>query len=109
MGQYLNTNIKEIIDQFPPVADVLKEYDIGCVTCSLGTCLFKDIVGIHDLAPDEEAALMAGIARIISPDREIVIPAVERKSKPKAGEAGYSPPIRKLVDEHRLIKRGVAG
>ena len=108
MQEYLNKNIKEIIGEFPPVADVLNGYDIGCVTCGLGTCLFKDIVGIHDLDPGEEAALLAGIARVIYPDRAVAIPEIERKSKPKSGEVSYSPPMKKLVDEHRLIKRWVA-
>ena len=37
-----------------------------------------------------------------------MIPAIERKRTPPAREAGYSPPLKKLVDEHRLIKRWVA-
>ena len=46
MQEYLNKGIKEVIKQFPPVADILNEYDIGCVPCSVGTCLLKDIVQI---------------------------------------------------------------
>ena len=30
MEDYLNKGIKEIIDQFPKVENVLNEYDIGC-------------------------------------------------------------------------------
>ena len=44
MEAYLNKGIKEIIDQFPEIEDILNEYDIGCGPCSVGTCLFKDIV-----------------------------------------------------------------
>ncbi len=108
MQEYLDKNIKEIIEEFPPVADVLNRYDIGCVSCGLGSCLFKDIIEIHTLDPGEEAALMAGIARIIYPDREVAIPRIERKSRPPAGESAYSPPMKRLVDEHQLIKRWAA-
>jgi hypothetical protein len=105
---YLNRNIKDIIKEFPTIADVLNQYNIGCVTCNLGTCLFKDIVEIHNLAPGETATLMAKIARITSPKTEIVMPTIVRKNRPEKVETGYSPPLKKLVDEHRLIKRWVA-
>ncbi|MDO8715360.1 MAG: hemerythrin domain-containing protein [Dehalococcoidales bacterium] len=106
--EYLDKNIKDVIREFPPVADVLNRYGIGCVTCGLGTCLFKDIVEIHALGPGEEAALLAEISRVIYPDREVAIPRIERKSCPPAREAAYSPPMKKLVDEHQLIKRLLA-
>ena len=38
MEAYLNKGIKEIIDQFPEIEDILNEYDIGCGPCSV-TCL----------------------------------------------------------------------
>ncbi len=106
MQDYLNKGIKEIISQFPKVADILNEYNIGCVPCNVGSCLLKDIVEIHNLPEDEEAVLMVRIAKAIYPDREIKIPKVERKIKPK--ELKYSPPIKKLVEEHLLIKRWIA-
>jgi hemerythrin-like domain-containing protein len=90
------------------VADVLKDYEIGCVSCGLGTCLLKDIVGIHNLDPKEEADLITRISRVIYPDREVIVSPIERKNKPQASQGGYSPPLKKLVDEHTLIKRWVA-
>lgn len=106
MEEYLNKGIKEIITKFPKVADILNEYNIGCVPCNVGSCLLKDIVEIHNLPEDEEQELMARIAKIIYPGKDIKIPKVERRVKPK--EIGYSPPIKKLVDEHLLIKRWIA-
>lgn len=106
MQEYLNKGIKEIITEFPKVAEVLNEYNIGCVPCNVGTCLLKDIVEIHNLPEDEEQELMLKIAKVIYPDRDIKIPRVERKKK--AGSLQYSPPIKKLVDEHLLIKRLIA-
>ena len=107
LTDYTNKNIKDRIREFPAVADVLNSYNIGCVSCGLGTCLFKDIVQIHALSPEDEAVLMSGMARIIFPGREVAVPASQRKTRPPAG-GGYSPPMKKLVDEHRLIKRWVA-
>lgn len=104
---YLDRNIKEIIDEFPTVAEILEKFNIGCVTCGLGTCKFRDIVDIHDLDAEDEAALLAGIARSIFPGRDINVPKIERKSRPKE-QPSYSPPMRKLVDEHKLIKRWLA-
>jgi len=108
MQEYLDKNIKDIILEFPQVAEALNRYNIGCVTCGLGTCLFKDIVEIHALGHGEEAALLAEISRVIYPDRQVAIPRIERKSRTQSRETAYSPPMKKLVDEHQLIKRLLA-
>lgn len=108
MEKYLNRGIKEIIIQFPKVADILNEYNIGCVPCNVGTCLLKDIVEIHNLSAADEQALLAGIAKAIYPGREVAIPRLDRKIKPGAGAISYSPPLKRLVDEHTLIKRFLA-
>ncbi|MGZ9149115.1 MAG: hypothetical protein ACXW4G_12215 [Candidatus Deferrimicrobiaceae bacterium] len=71
MERYLRTPIKEIIGKYPPVGALLEEYRIGCVPCSVGTCLLADIVEIHDLSPEDEGTLMAGIAGIVSPARSL--------------------------------------
>lgn len=108
MEKYLNMPIKEVITRFPKVADILNKYNIGCVPCNVGSCLLKDIVEIHNLSIEEEQDLMAGLAKIIYPDKTVVIPKLKRKLHAKAGELKYSPPIKKLVDEHTLIKRLIA-
>lgn len=108
MQEYLNKGIKEIITKFPKVADVLNEYKIGCVPCNVGSCLLKDIVEIHNLSESQEQELIAKIARVIYPDKDIEIPKIQRKLKPKPGSVAYSPPVKRLVDEHILIKRWLA-
>lgn len=108
MEEYPNKGIKEIISKFPEVEDILNEYNIGCAPCSVGTCLLKDIVQIHNLSPEVEQELMARIAKAIYPGREIKIPEIKRKAKPGPKEIKYSPPMKKLVDEHALIKKLVA-
>ena len=108
MEEYLNKSIKEIISKFPEIGRILDEYKIGCTACTAGSCLLKDIVEIHNLSEDEEGKLMARIARVISPDRHIKIPKIKRKIITGAKEIKYSPPIKKLIDEHILIKKLVA-
>jgi len=108
MEEYLNKPIKEIIAQYPEVEDVLNDYDIGCGPCNVGICLLKDIVAIHRLSDDQEQQLMAGIASAIDPEQEIKIPKKEKKSETQSREFKYSPPMKKLVDEHVLIKRWIA-
>ena len=105
MEKYLNKGIKDLISEFPKVGDILNEYNIGCVPCNVGSCLLKDIIQIHNLSSEDEEELMARITRAIYPDRKIKIPEIKRKSQPKSKEIKYSPPIKKLVDEHALIKK----
>jgi hemerythrin-like domain-containing protein len=108
MEEYLNKGIKEIISEFPEVADILNEYNIGCAPCTVGSCLLKDIVEIHNLSEEDEQALMARIAKVIYPHQEVKLPEIKRKREAKTNEIRYSPPMKKLVDEHALIKRWVA-
>lgn len=108
MEAYLNKGIKEMIDEFPAVEKILDEYGIGCGPCSVGTCLLKDIVEIHDLPVDKEQEMMTRVAKIIYPDKVIEFPQIQRKTEDKPKEIKYSPPMRKLVEEHLLIKRWVA-
>ena len=108
MEAYLNKSIKEVIKEFPPVEKILDEYGIGCGPCAVGLCLLKDIVSIHNLPGEEEQEMMARVAQIIHPGKEIKLPRMTRKPEAKPKEVKYSPPMKKLVDEHVLIKRWLA-
>jgi hemerythrin-like domain-containing protein len=108
MEEYLSKGIKEVITEFPEVETILSDYDIGCGPCNVGLCLLKDIVDIHRLPEDQEQELMGRIAKAIDPDKEIKIPASQKKSETKPRGFKYSPPLRELVDEHVLIKRWLA-
>jgi hemerythrin-like domain-containing protein len=108
MEAYLDKGIKEIIEEFPGIEDVLNDYDIGCGPCNVGICLLKDIVAIHRLSDEQEQQLMARIAKAIRPDQDIMIPKIEKKTETQSEEFKYSPPMKKLVDEHVLIKRWIA-
>ncbi len=105
--EYLNKGVKEIITEFPEIEQILDEYEIGCGTCGEGLCLLKDIVEIHDVDEDLEAELMLRISKVIYPDKSVVIPKRRRENQEKK-LFKYSPPMKKMVSEHVLIKRWVA-
>jgi len=106
MIEHLNRNIKEIIKEYPQCADLLTEFGIGCVTCSVGTCLLKDIIDIHNLSEEQEHELMLRMAALLYPGRTAEIPKLSRKVKLQ--KRTYSPPMKRLVDEHLQIKRLLA-
>ena len=58
MDDYLNRGIKEIVEAYPEVANILDEFGIGCGACEAGTCLFKDIVALHPLSEAQEAEFL---------------------------------------------------
>lgn len=105
MEKYLNTPIKEVITSFPKIGTILEEYHIGCVPCNVGSCLLKDVVAIHNLPGEQEAELMYRIEKEIYPQRDIKKLVVKGTSKKAVKEIRYSPPIKRLVDEHILIKK----
>ena len=108
MEAYMSRGIKEVIKEFPSVEKILDEYGIGCGPCAVGLCLLKDIVSIHNLPADQEREMMGRISQAILPGQKIQIPGVERKPEDKPKELKYSPPMKKLVDEHVLIKKWLA-
>jgi hemerythrin-like domain-containing protein len=108
MQAYLNKGIKEVIDQYPEVEKILDEYGIGCGPCSVGVCLLKDIVDIHNLPEAQEQELMQKIAATIYPGQDIKLPEKQKKTPAETKEIKYSPPMQKLVNEHVLIKRWIA-
>ena len=66
MEKYLAMEIKSVIEAFPEVGEILDRYGIGCVSCSIGTCLLQDIVKLHALDPKSEAEMMALVERVIA-------------------------------------------
>ena len=108
MEQYLNQGIKEIIDQFPQVEKILDEYGIGCGPCSVGICELKDIVDIHNLPAEQEQELMHKIAAVIYPGQDVRLPESKKKTTTAKEKKKLSLPMKKLVDEHVLIKRWLA-
>jgi hemerythrin-like domain-containing protein len=108
MKEILGRNIKEVLKQYPAIEGILADYSIGCTGCSLGTCLLKDIVEIHNLTLDQEQALMARVAEVVYPGQAVEIPRIGRKAVRKSNDAKMSPPLQSLVNEHKVIKRFIA-
>ena len=52
-----NREIKEVIEAHPKIGEILDNYEIGCIKCSIGTCLLKDVVAVHVLGDDIEAMI----------------------------------------------------
>jgi hemerythrin-like domain-containing protein len=105
MEAHLKKNIKDLIDRYPPVANILDEYGIGCVPCSVGTCQLIDVVDIHNLPREDERKMMESIAGVIYPGRIVPLPEIKRDRGHRQGNITYSPPMKRLVDEHVYIKR----
>ena len=47
--------INKVMEQHPSIGEILARHEIGCVTCSVGICLVKDVVSIHALGDEAEA------------------------------------------------------
>lgn len=108
MEKLLQTPIKELIARFPAIGKILDEARIGCVPCTVGTCLLSDIVEIHNLPSEEERDLMGRIAAVVFPGQHVKLPESRRTRPAGTREVRYSPPMKDLVEEHKVIKRFVA-
>lgn len=108
MERYLNMAIKSVITDFPKVGTILNDYEISCVTCSVGTCLLKDIIEIHNVPKQIEAEMMKKIEAVISGGDIGKEEIYEDMGMGSRREITYSEPIQMLVDEHTLIKRLLA-
>jgi hypothetical protein len=49
--------IKEVIEEYPEIGNILDKYEIGCLACSIGTCLLKDVVTVHVLGDAAEGMI----------------------------------------------------
>ena len=47
--------INTVMENHPVIGEILARHEIGCVTCSVGICLVKDVVSIHALGDEAEA------------------------------------------------------
>jgi hypothetical protein len=56
-----NRAIQDVMQSYPEIGDILKRYDIGCITCKVGICLLKDVVSIHGLSKEDETKIEAEI------------------------------------------------
>lgn len=107
MTDVIGMYIKDLITAYPAIGETLSRAGIGCVTCSVGTCLLKDVVSIHNLTEEQEQKLFGAIAAVVFPGRTMVLPCSERKLAVPAA-ARLVPPVQDMVNEHTRIKRVLA-
>jgi hypothetical protein len=53
-GDIGDTPIIDVIKKHPKIGEILGDFEIGCIDCSIGTCLFKEVVKIHFLGDEVE-------------------------------------------------------
>jgi len=53
--------IKDVVADHPAIGEILKRADVACITCQVGICLFKDVLGIHALTAEQTARVDAEI------------------------------------------------
>ena len=66
MEKFGSTKIKELIEQFPGIVNILEEYQIDCLHCKKGTCRLDDIVEAENLTMNEEIEFVEKITKILS-------------------------------------------
>lgn len=111
MEKLWDRNVKEVISEFPAVADILNGFGIGCAACDSGTCRLGDVVSLHPLPAEHERALRARIERaagVADADQAVDPEPAEAEIVALPRSFNYSPPVRMLVDEHLLIERFIA-
>lgn len=50
-------SIKDVLKDHPLIGAILDKHGIGCIKCSVGTCLLKDVVSVHFLGDDTESRI----------------------------------------------------
>ena len=113
MDDYMKMGVKPLIEAVPEVGTILDRYGIGCVQCTIGTCKFEDVVKLHALPSEDETQVMLQVEQAIYPERDVPPPQARAAAAPPRGpeiesEIVYSPPVQRLVDEHKWIKRLLA-
>ena len=49
--------IQDVLKVHPQIGTILEKFEIGCVGCSVGICLLKDVVAIHALGDEAEVQI----------------------------------------------------
>lgn len=110
MKDHLNREIKQVIEEYPEIGDILNQYGVGCTDCTVGTCFLKDVVDIHFLPPEEEEPMMKAIEEIVTSGRTAAgsAPGPTTTTGKNNPDPHYSRAVQLLVNEHNLIKRLLA-
>ena len=66
LGGIGERSIKEVIEEHPKVGEILGNYEIGCIECSIGTCQFKEVVKVHFLGDEVEKQIEKEVNEYLS-------------------------------------------
>ena len=66
LGDIGEKPIKDIIDEHPKIGEILGKHEIGCIECSIGTCLFKEVVKVHFLGDEIEKQIETEVNEYLS-------------------------------------------
>jgi hemerythrin-like domain-containing protein len=105
METLLHEPIRDVIARYPTIGALLAEHGIDCITCSVGTCLLKDVLSVHGFPARQEQQLLDEIRSLANQDAPD--PSIELALKNK-GPAILCGPIMDLVAEHARIQRMIS-
>lgn len=64
-----NAAIKDVIQKYPEIGEILDRHKIGCTKCKVGICLLKDVVKIHYFPEDTERRIFDEIEKALKKKR----------------------------------------
>ena len=56
--------IKNVIEEYPQIGEILDKHGIGCTKCKVGICKLKDVVRIHYLPKEKEQIIFNEINEV---------------------------------------------
>lgn len=65
METLLHEPIRNVIARYPSIGSLLAEQGIDCTSCSVGTCLLKDVLKVHGFPAQQEQQLLADIRNLM--------------------------------------------
>jgi len=99
---YHDMPIKEVMFGMPKVGELLAAYGVGCITCTVGTCLLRDVLDIHNFSEDKKKVIMSQVDKIIAGEDVEIEPIKLEKTQQ---QTIFCSAIQQLVDEHKNILR----
>ena len=57
--------IKDVIEKYPKIGEILGKHKIACTTCKVGICKLKDVVRIHFLPKEKEKEIFNEIDKML--------------------------------------------
>ncbi len=49
--EFAQKTISKMLEEHPQIGEILKKYNIDCVSCGSSSCLFKNVIATHTYNP----------------------------------------------------------